>query len=73
MLHVLSELSALASDMDIKNAILAKFSDISSTTEAASRLQNMQTSLHELLVTFNHRYQAIHKVAFGLSPSQQEN
>ena len=33
----------------------------------------MQTSPNEPLVTFNHRYEAIHKVAFGLSPSQQEN
>ena len=73
MVHVLSELSALASDTDIKNAILANYSDIPSTTEAASRLQNMQTSPHKPLVTFNHRYEAIHKVAFGLSPSQQEN
>ena len=36
MLHVLSELSALASDEDIKNAILANYSDIPSTTEAAT-------------------------------------
>ena len=34
MLHVLSELSALASD--IKNAILTNYSDIPSTTEAAT-------------------------------------
>ena len=73
MLHVLSELSALASDEDIKNAILTNYSDIPSTTEAATRLQNMQTSPTEPLVTFNHRYEAIHKVAFGLSPSQQDN
>ena len=73
MLHVLSKLSALASDADIKNAILANYSDIPSTTEAAMRLQNMQTSPNKPLVTFNHRYEAIHKVAFGLSPSQQEN
>ena len=73
MLHVLSELSALASDEDIKNAILTNYSDIPSTTEAATRLQNMQTSPTEPLVTFNHRYEAIHKVAFRLSPSQQDN
>ena len=36
MLHVLSELSALASDEDIKNAILANYSYIPSTTEAAT-------------------------------------
>ena len=41
MLHVLSELSAVASDKDIKNAILTNYSDIPSTMEAATRLQNM--------------------------------
>ena len=73
MLHVLSELSALALDTDIKNAIFANYLDIPSTTEAATRLQNVQTSPNEPLVTFNHRYEAIHKEAFGLSPSQQES
>ena len=72
-LHILSELSALTSDADIKNAILTNYSDIPSTTEAVTRLQNMQTSPNEPLVTFNHRYKAIHKVAFRLPPSQQKN
>ena len=36
MLHVFSELSALASDEDIKNVILTNYSDIPSTTEAAT-------------------------------------
>ena len=33
----------------------------------------MQTSPTEPLVTFNHRYEAIHKVAYELSPNQQYN
>ena len=33
----------------------------------------MQISPTEPLVTFNHRYEAIHRVAFGLSPSEQYN
>ena len=73
MLHILSELSALTSNADIKNTILTNYSDIPSTTEAVTRLQNMQTSPNEPLVTFNHRYEAIHKVAYRLPPSQQEN
>ena len=73
MLHIFSELSALASDDDIKEAILTNYSDIPSTTEAATWLQNIQISASEPLVTFNHRYEAIHKVAFRLSPRQQEN
>ena len=73
MLHTLSELSVLATNEDIKNTILTNYSDIPSTTEAATRLQNMQPSPTEPLVTFNHRYEAIHKVAFELSPSDQYN
>ena len=73
MLHIFSELSALASDKDIKDVILTNYSDIPSTTEAATQLQNIQISAREPLVTFNHRYEAIQKVAFGLSTRQQEN
>ena len=73
MLHILSELPAAASDEDIKNTILTNYSDIPSTTEAVTRLQNMQTSPTEPLVTFNHRYEAIHRVAFSLSPNEQHN
>ena len=73
MLHVFSELSALASDADIKEAILTNYSDIPSSTEAATCLQNIHFTASEPLVTFNHRYKAIHKVAFGMSHIEQEN
>ena len=73
ILHIFSELSAMATDEDIKEAILTNYSDIPSTTEAATRLQNIQISANEPLVTFNHRYEAIHKVAFGMSTRQQDN
>ena len=73
MLHVFSELSVLASEADIKEAILTNYSDIPSSTEAATRLQNIQFTASEPLVTFNHRYKAIHKVAFRMSSRQQEN
>ena len=72
MLHVFSDLSALASNADIKEVILTNYSDIPSTTEAATRLQNIQFSINEPLVTFNHRHEAIRKVAFRMSPSEQE-
>ena len=73
MLHVFSDLSTLASDTYIKEAILTNYSDIPSTTEAATRLQNIQFSMNEPLVTFNHRYEVIHKVAFRMPPSEQES
>ena len=66
MLHIFSDLSALASNADIKEAILTNYSDIPSTAEAATQLQNIQFSINEPLVTFNHRYEAIHKVAFRM-------
>ena len=70
MLHVFSDLSALAYDADIKEAILTNYSDIPSTTEAATWLQNIQFLINETLVTFNHRYEVIHKVAFRMLPSE---
>ena len=70
---IFSDLSALASDADIKEAILTNYSDIPSSTEAATRLQNIQFSMKEPLVTFNHQYEAIHKVAFKMSPNEQES
>ena len=73
MLHIFPELSAMATDEDIKEAILTNYSDIPSTTEAATRLQNIQILANEPLVTFNHRYEAIHKVTFGMSTIQQDN
>ena len=73
MLHILSELSALATDEDIRNVILTNYSDIPSTTEATMQLKSMQISTTKPLVTCNHRYEAIHRVAFGLSPSSQYN
>ena len=73
VLHIFSDLPPLASDADIKEAILTNYSDIPSSTEAATRLQNIQFSMNEPLVTFNHRYKAIHKVAFRMSPSEQES
>ena len=73
MLHVFSYLSALASDADIKEAILTNYSDIPSTTEAVTQLQNIQFSINKPLVTFNHRYEVIHKVAFRMLPSEQES
>ena len=58
-------------DQDIKDVILTNYSDIPCITEAAVRLQGMQISSTEPLVTFNYRYDAIHRVAFGLSPNEQ--
>ena len=73
MLHVLSGLSMFASDKEVKDMILTNYSDIPSTTETPARLQSLQIALNEPLVTFNSRYEAIHRVAFSLSPSEQDN
>ena len=73
MLHILSELSSMSTDQEIKDIILANYSDIPSTAEAAARLQSMQMPPNEPLVSFNSRYEAIHRVTFGLSPNEQYN
>ena len=69
--HVSAELSATATDKGIKDVILANFSDIPSTAEAAGKLQNLEMKLNELLIMYNSSYKSIHQVAFGLSPKEQ--
>ena len=71
MLHVLTELPVTAIDEDIKNIILANFSDIPRTAEVAVKLQGLQMNTNEPLVTYNSRYQSIHQVPFGLQPTEQ--
>ena len=71
MLHVLSELSTMSTDQEIKDVILANYSDIPSMAEAAAKLKSMQMPANEPLVSFNSRCEAIHRVTFGLSPNEQ--
>ena len=47
MLCILSELSTMSTDQEIKDVILANYSDIPSTAKAAVRLQNMQIPANE--------------------------
>ena len=42
MLHMLADLSELSTDKEIKDMILANYSDIPSTAEAAAKLQKLQ-------------------------------
>ena len=71
MLHVLMELSATGTDQEIKDVILANFSNIPSTVEAAAVLQGLQMKVNEPLIMYNSRYQSIHQVAFRLPPNEQ--
>ena len=73
MLHILSDLYELSTDQEIKEVILANYSDIPSTAEAAAKLQNMQIPPNEPLISFNSKYDAIHWVACGLSTKEQYN
>ena len=71
-MHVLSELSPLSTDQEIKDVILANYY-IPSTAKAAAKLQNMQMPPNGPLILFNSRCEAIHRVAFGLLPNEQYN
>ena len=42
MLHVLADLSELSTDKEIKDMILANYSDIPSTAEVAAKIQKLQ-------------------------------
>ena len=71
ILQVLAKLLTTVTDQDIKNIILANYSDMSNTTEAMTKLQKMQMSQNEPLITFNSRYKAVHQVAYNISHEEQ--
>ena len=73
LLHIFSSVSAFASDQDIKDILLANYSDIPSMAEAVAKLQGMQMPPDEPLATFNSRYQQIHQVAYETSPDKQKS
>ena len=73
LLHIFSSVSTFASDQDIKEILLANYSDVPSMAEAAAKLQNLQITEDEPLVTFNARYQQVHQVAYETSPEKQMN
>ena len=73
LLHIFSSVSTFASDQDIKEILLANYSDVPSMAEAVAKLQNMQIPPDEPLATFNAKYQQIHQVAYNTNPDKQMN
>ena len=73
LLHIFSSVSTFASDQDIKDILLANYSDVPNMAEAVAKLQNMQIPPDEPLATFNVKYQQIHQVAYKTSPDKQMN
>ena len=70
---ILKGLLADTTDEDVKQLILSNFSDTGTTTEAASRLENLKMDKNEPLITFNARYEALHNIAFGFGPEMQSH
>ena len=71
LLHIFSFVSAIASDQDIKDILLANYSDVPSMAEAVAKLQSMHIPPDEPLATFNAKYQQIHQVAYNVTPDKQ--
>ena len=73
LLHIFSSVSAFASDQEIKDILLANYSDVPSMAEAVAKLHNTQMLAEEPLATFNARYEQIHRIAYDTSPEKQMN
>ena len=73
LLHIFSSVSTFASDQDIKEILLANYSDVPSMAEAVAKLHIIHMLPEEPLATFNSRYQQIHQIAYDTSPEKQVN
>ena len=70
---ILKGLPADATDEEVKQLILSNFSVAGTTTEAASRLENLKMDKNEPLITFSAMYEALHNIAFGFGPEMQSH
>ena len=68
---ILKGLPTDATDEEVKQLILANFSDAGTTTEVASQLENLKMDKNKPLITFNSTYEALHNIAFGFGPEMQ--
>ena len=59
-------------DLELKQVILANFSDISTPSEAAQKLRIMRINPDQPIRTYNHHFTAIHKIAYGRTPEKQD-
>ena len=73
LLHIFSSVSTFASDQDIKNILLANYSDVPSMAEAVAKLHSIEMLPEEPLATFNSRYKQIHQIAYDVNPEGQTN
>ena len=71
--NILKDLPPDTMDEEVKQLILSNFSEAGTTTEAASRLENLKMDKNELLITFNSRYKVLHNIAFGFGPEMQSH
>ena len=59
-------------DLELKQVILANFSDISTPSEAAQKLRTMRMNPDQPIRTYNHYFTAVHEIAYGRTPEKQD-
>ena len=59
-------------DLELKQVILANFSDISTPSEAAQKLRTIRMSPDQPIRSYNHHFTAIHEIAYGRTPEKQD-
>ena len=59
-------------DLELKQVILANFSDISTSSEAAQKLRTMRMSPDQPIRSYNHYFTVIHEIAYGRTPEKQD-
>ena len=60
-----------ASDAQLKRIILESFSNVGTRTEASHYLKIMRLDNNDALAAHNAEYEAVHTVAYGISPEEQ--
>ena len=63
----------MRSDAQLKRIILESFSNVGTRTEASHYLKMMRLDSNDTPTAHNPEYEAVHTVAYGISPEEQND
>ena len=58
-------------NLEMKKIVLRNFSDITTPTEAAQKLRNINMTTDQPIASYNYNYAAVDEAAFNINPSEQ--
>ena len=64
VLHLIGRTPTHCTDLELKKAVLEKFSDMGTPSEATQKLRTMRMDKNTPIASWNHKWTTIHEIAY---------